>query len=97
MADWRKSRDYRLWRAAVIRRDGVCQICNARKHREAHHVKNGQHHPDSRFDVDNGVTLCRACHTQFHCNFKNSFREKATEKDWFNFLALVNYVKGLKC
>ena len=94
--DWRADRRYRVWRASVIRRDKKCVICGGMG-RQAHHIKNGQHHPDSRFDVDNGVTLCRACHTQFHCNFKNSFREKATEKDWFNFLALVNYVKGLKC
>lgn len=92
---WRKTRDYRLWRVAVIRRDSCCVICGSNQRREAHHVKNGAHHADGRFDVDNGVTLCRECHTQLHTNFKNSFREKTTEKDWINFCNLVEYVKGL--
>ena len=92
---WRKTREYRQWRVSVIRRDKVCVLCSSRKNREAHHIKNGEHHPKFRFDVQNGVTLCRECHTQFHTNFKNSFREKSTEKDWNNFVELTAYIKGL--
>ena len=97
MTNWRRTKDYRHWRASVVRRDKVCVICGARQKRQAHHIKNGRHHPEYRFDVDNGVTLCSSCHIQFHTNFKNSFREKATEKDWNNFTVLVAYVKGLEC
>ncbi len=91
MVKWRTTKEYRLWRIAVIRRDGRCIICGSLKRREAHHIKNGQHHPRDRFDIENGVTLCRSCHVQLHTNFKNSFREKCTEKDWINFLALSIY------
>ena len=37
MADWRKTRDYRQWRAAVIRRDSRCVICGSLQNRQAHH------------------------------------------------------------
>jgi len=93
--NWRRTTDYRRWKIAVIRRDGVCRVCGSRDRREAHHIKNGSHHPESRFDVDNGVCLCRRCHTAFHCDYKNSFREKTSEKDWLNFLSLVIYIKTL--
>lgn len=101
MSSWRKTRDYRIWRANVIRRDSRCVICGSLQNRQAHHIKDGSYHAESRFDVDNGVTLCGgsmdSCHTQFHCNFKNSFREKCEDKDWGNFIDLVTYVKGLEC
>ena len=36
--DWRRSRAYRIWRIAVIRRDKVCVVCQSRQHRHAHHI-----------------------------------------------------------
>ena len=100
MSNWRTSREYREWRANVIRRDGRCVICGSLQGRQAHHIKDGSCHPESRFDVSNGVTLCggsmNSCHTQFHCNFKNSFKEKCDDGDWANFISLINYIKGLE-
>lgn len=92
---WRNTREYRLWRILVIRRDKVCQCCGSNKDRQAHHIEDGSHNPDVRFDVDNGITLCRGCHSQFHTNYKHSFREKTTREDLDNFLALVSYYKKL--
>jgi len=93
--DWRKTAEYRRWRVAVIRRDGVCQICNRRKNRQAHHINSASYFPDERFNVDNGITLCRSCHSQFHNNYKKSTRQKCTKDDWDNFCVLVEYVKNL--
>lgn len=90
--NWRTSREYRIWRVQVIRRDGKCVLCNSIKNRNAHHIKDASYHPESRYDVENGVTLCRPCHTKFHCDFKRSFREKCTKDDWNNFVSLVNYL-----
>jgi len=92
-ADWRKTRDYRLWRVLVIRRDKVCQCCGAGSERQAHHIEDGSHNPSLRFDVDNGITLCRGCHSQLHTNYKHSYREKTTRKDLDNFLLLVEHYK----
>lgn len=92
---WRSTREYRLWRALVIRRDGKCIICGSMKRRQAHHINNGAHHPEERYDVDNGVTLCSECHSQYHNNFNRSYRVKTTRHNWDNFLELIKYLKGV--
>jgi len=92
---WRDSREYRVWRVAVIRRDGVCQVCGARKKRQAHHMNSGKYFPEDRYDVDNGVVLCADCHRQFHTNFKRSFQTKCTKYDYANFTELVKYILQL--
>ena len=95
MKDWRKSKEYRIWRKNVIRRDKYCVICGSMKHRHAHHLEDGSRVPELRFDEDNGITLCSDCHTQFHCNYKKSFREKCTMDDFINFTNLISYIVGL--
>jgi len=95
MGDWRTTRDYRLWRVKVIRRDKVCQCCGSNKNRQAHHIEDGSHNPPLRFVMDNGITLCKGCHSQLHTNYKHSFRERTTRKDLENFLVLVEHYKRL--
>jgi len=56
-------------------------------------MNSGSYFPSDRFNVDNGVCLCSKCHTQFHTNYKRSFREKCTRDDYNNFLSLVFYMK----
>ena len=49
--------------AIYMRDDYTCQQCKVRGGRlEAHHVKSFAIHPELRFDVDNGITLCKSCH-----------------------------------
>lgn len=58
---------YRKWRAAVLERDGMkCVKCGSTDHLEAHHIKPFAEYPDLRLDLDNGITLCRACHRALH-------------------------------
>ena len=94
-SDWRKSREYRIWRATVIRRDKRCAICGTIKNREAHHKNHATYFPDLRFDPANGVTLCKKCHMNFHCNFKRSYREKCDQADFDNFTVLIKYAREL--
>jgi len=61
--------EYKEWRRKVFERDNyTCQICkdkNGNGHTvkfEAHHIKPFVTYIKLRFDVDNGVTLCRDCH-----------------------------------
>jgi len=93
---WRNTKDYHRWRLRVIARDGKCIICDSVEKLTAHHIEDGSHNKELRYDMKNGVTLCTDCHINFHCNFKNSFRQKCTRKDWNNFLELVKYIKALK-
>lgn len=94
--DWRDSREYRVWRVEVVRRDGRCKICNSIKGREAHHICHATYFPEKRFNAENGVTLCRGCHTQFHTNYKKSFREKCDRSDFLNFVVLVRHYMELE-
>lgn len=59
--------EYIAWRSAVYERDGyACCECGATGQLNAHHVKQWAHYPALRFDVDNGITLCPACHAKRH-------------------------------
>lgn len=79
----------------MIRRDTHCQVCGSLQNREAHHMDHAAYFPEQRFDLTNGITLCKSCHGQFHNNYKSSTREKCTLGDYLNFKSLVAYLKGL--
>ncbi len=59
---------YSHWRLQVHERDGfTCQQCGSIGGKiEAHHVLAYAKYPELRYDVDNGVTLCRKCHQKLH-------------------------------
>jgi len=67
-----KGRQYLDWRNAVLERDRYrCQDCGreCRKREKglaAHHIKPYSLFPEFRFDIDNGITLCRVCHMAAH-------------------------------
>lgn len=56
------------WARAVISRDNAtCQHCNATEvELHAHHIASFRDHPERRWDVANGVTLCFRCHWRLH-------------------------------
>lgn len=67
----RGSERYQAWRRAVFERDDYrCQGCGARSRKgvrveiQAHHIKEFSLYPELRFDVSNGLTLCRPCHIE---------------------------------
>ena len=57
------------WRTAVFVRDRyTCQKCGDTTggNLRAHHIKSFADHPELRFDVTNGITLCQHCHDLEH-------------------------------
>lgn len=62
----RNSHKYRMWRKSVIDRDGICAKCGSNHNLEAHHIKPFAKFPECRFDLENGVTLCKPCHIEEH-------------------------------
>ena len=65
---FRTGKQYVAWQTAVFSRDGgACKQCGANNvELHAHHVKPWKEFPDFRFDVQNGITLCYACHWLVH-------------------------------
>ena len=65
---------YKNWRKSVFERDYyTCQCCGAKSQNgqgsvflEAHHLNNFKDYIEERYDINNGVTLCRKCHKEFH-------------------------------
>lgn len=65
--DNRDSAQYKEWRKAVYKRDNYkCQICGSKEKLNAHHIKSWKNFPELRYDVDNGITYCEACHIKWH-------------------------------
>ena len=63
---------YKEWRKSVFERDNfTCQMPNCGQRGgdlEAHHIKSWHEYPELRYEVSNGVTLCKDCHnkTKWH-------------------------------
>lgn len=56
--------EYKKWRSDVFERDNwTCQTCQIRGvYLEAHHIKSWAEYKELRYDLTNGVTLCKPCH-----------------------------------
>lgn len=84
----RKRIEYKLWREAVFSRDNwICQKCGQRGGKlNAHHLRNFADVAESRTLIENGITLCKKCHIEFHkiYGIKNNIEERY--KDFFNIL-----------
>jgi len=82
----RASIEYRLWREAVFARDNyTCQKYGIRGGKlHPHHIKNFSDYPELRFAIDNGITLSKKAHNEFH---KIYGRENNNEKQLKEFLS----------
>lgn len=60
----RKSKEYKQWRIEVYKKDYfACQQCGYKgKDIIAHHIYPFSKYLEYRFEVKNGITLCRTCH-----------------------------------
>ncbi len=92
--DWRNTKEYRIWRVGVIRRDSTCQCCGSLQDRHAHHINHATYFPEQKFIIDNGITLCGECHSHFHNDYKQSTREKCDRHDLNEFMIIANYFKN---
>jgi hypothetical protein len=53
----------RLWAKRIRERDTTCRSCNSdAPGLSAHHIRVRQH-TATKFDVQNGILLCRSCHS----------------------------------
>lgn len=78
------------WRKAVYERDNyTCKACSkVGGHLVAHHIVPYSTNKSLRFDVNNGTTLCKTCHKEFHIDFMGGYKVKCDSSDLFNFIVL---------
>lgn len=64
----RISPKYKEWRRKVFERDFyTCAICGkVGGELNAHHIKPYAYYPELRYEVNNGITLCKNCHKKVH-------------------------------
>ena len=55
-----------LWSRAVLKRDPSCRLCGGKPSRDPHHIFAKSRHAALRYDLRNGVGLCKGCHMQTH-------------------------------
>lgn len=74
----------KVWRRAVYERDSwTCQACG--KHGgdlNAHHLNAYDSSPERRFEAENGVSLCPACHVKFHMAYGFGGNTEAQFHEW---------------
>ena len=84
----RESHEWRKWREAIYARDNyTCQKCGAKSGRaekvylHPHHILSFAEYLELRFVIDNGITLCKKCHMEFHTKYgyRHNTREQLEE------------------
>jgi len=74
----RQSARYISWRNKVYKRDKwTCRKCGKKCRSEtivAHHKKSFHYFPKLRYNISNGITLCRSCHKKIHRRIGNKTR-----------------------
>lgn len=72
----------RKWRNNVFQKDNYkCVICNKGGCLQAHHLNGFHWFKEGRFEIDNGITLCKEHHKNFHkqYGYKNNTKEQFKE------------------
>jgi hypothetical protein len=78
---------YTEWRIQVYERDNyTCQCCgdNSGGNLNAHHLDGYNWCKEKRIDVNNGVTLCKECHKEFHQIYGKGDNTKKQFEEWIN-------------
>lgn len=97
-----RTRRLKKWSKDIRNRDGACDCCGSKKELTAHHLESYHANWHLRFDMDNGVALCRICHETFHFIFGYThntrtqyyeFKEKHAEA---RLLDSVSYKRKIK-
>lgn len=78
--------EYKQWRNSIYNRDDyTCQCCGKRGGKlNAHHLDSYAYNKEKRVDINNGMTLCKTCHTEFHKIYGKLNNTKKQFIEWLN-------------
>jgi 5-methylcytosine-specific restriction endonuclease McrA len=76
--DYETDAQYREFRKKVRARDRFkCKMCQSKEKLQVHHIIRWTDSPWLRYDVTNGITLCKECHNSI----------KGSEHIWASYLS----------
>ena len=79
-SDWRNS-IYKIF-------NYTCDVCESKgKELNAHHLHSYRSNKNTRFDLDNGVCICKKCHVEFHRKYGYG---KNTPEQYYEFKTKVS-------
>lgn len=78
-----------LWRKTIFKLYDGCVVCGSKEKLEAHHIESFTYNEALRFDIANGVCLCKTCHKAYHISFMKGYRNPATRESFNEFLAAM--------
>lgn len=80
----RQSAEGKAWTYDVLAKANfTCDKCSVRGgNLQAHHLNAFNAYPDQRFDVNNGVCLCKDCHDAFHSKFGKGHNSREQYEDF---------------
>ena len=83
----RKSGENRAWKASVKEHFGShCFLCGSTENIHVHHVESFREHPELRYNVQNGVCLCKKCHFNYHILFLGGVHVPATKESFTRYM-----------
>lgn len=86
----RSSIEYHLWRESVFARDNWTDqktgIKGGKLH--PHHILNFSQYPELRFAIDNGITLSKESHKEFHKRYGNRNNTKEQIIEFFGIIKI---------
>jgi hypothetical protein len=86
--------EYKNWRTSVFERDNyTCQCCLDKKggNLNAHHLDGYNWCKEKRLDIDNGITLCKDCHGEFHTMYGYGNNTYIQFKEFMKYKEINNY------
>jgi len=75
--DRRKKPEHKKWTKEVYKKDNfACVICGTKRNLQAHHIDGYNWCKEKRTDVNNGATLCKEHHKDFHNEYGYGWNNK---------------------
>lgn len=83
---FRKTYEFKQFVKKVLKRDNYkCTICGYKNGRlNVHHLDGYNWCEGKRTSIDNGVTLCKDCHEEFHTKYGRGDNTKSQFIEWIN-------------